>query len=230
MRAGTIIIIATIALGLLVWWMSSQFPNTLDNEFAFRDLVYSIALLALVGPATLYHFKGNAGGAVKSVLIWIALFAACFVLYAMRDAFDPMLAKIKGELNPSAAHNGAQGEVTLMRAEDGHFYADAFVNGSNIRFMVDTGASRVALSRSDAARIGINLDDLHYNSPTYTANGMVMVAPVRLNSVSVGSLVVNDVRASVARDGTMDGSLLGMSFLEGLSGYMVKGDELILWQ
>lgn len=230
MRAGTIIIIATIALGLLVWWMSSQFPNTLDNEFAFRDLVYSIALLALVGPATLYHFKGNAGGAVKSVLIWIALFAACFVLYAMRDAFDPMLAKIKGELNPSAAHTGAQGEVTLMRAEDGHFYADAFVNGSNIRFMVDTGASRVALSRSDAARIGINLDDLHYNSPTYTANGMVMVAPVRLNSVSVGSLVVNDVRASVARDGTMDGSLLGMSFLEGLSGYMVKGDELILWQ
>lgn len=230
MKPGYIILIAAIALGLLVWWMNSQFPGTLDSEFAIKEVLYAVALLALVGPATFYQFKGNGGKAIKALLIWVAIFAACFVLYAMRDAFQPMLAKVTGELNPSAARETALSEITLMRAEDGHFYADAYVNGSNIRFMVDTGASRVALSREDAARIGVDLDALRYNSPVNTANGMVMVAPIMLDNVTIGSLSVDRVRASVSKQGQMDGSLLGMSFLKGLGGYTVQGNELILWQ
>lgn len=118
-------------------------------------------------------------------------------------------------------------EVVIRRSPNGHFLLEAAVNGVEIRFLVDTGASDVVLSAADAERLRLNPGKLRYTQQYQTANGLVRAAPVTLREVRIGQLEVYDVAASV-NEGPMGLSLLGMSFLERLNGYAVRGERLIL--
>ncbi|MBD3666351.1 MAG: TIGR02281 family clan AA aspartic protease, partial [Kangiella sp.] len=89
------------------------------------------------------------------------------------------------------------------------------------------GASHVALTPFDAQRLGFDINALDYRIPYQTANGIAYAAPVRLEEISIGSITVRDVRASVSKDG-LSQSLLGMSFLGQLTGVELSGDRLIL--
>jgi len=116
--------------------------------------------------------------------------------------------------------------VTLQRSPNGHFYADVMVNGVAIHALVDTGATTVAFSRDDAARVGINPGPADFSGVARTANGETRFAPVTLNSVSLGSLTRSDIPAAVM-NGEMGQTLLGMTFL---SKFKVKidGDTMVL--
>ena len=103
----------------------------------------------------------------------------------------------------------------------------AEVNGVPVQFLVDTGASVVTLSRDDAERAGLNPEGLSFSQRFNTANGTAFGAPVRIQRLSIGGIVLNDVRGAVMESG-LTGSLLGMSFLERLSSYAVEGDTLTL--
>jgi aspartyl protease family protein len=92
--------------------------------------------------------------------------------------------------------------------------------------LVDTGASTIALSVDDATRIGIDVGALEFTTFVSTANGTAVAAKVRLKEVRLGSIVRRDVRATVTRN--LDGSLLGLSFLDQLSSYATQSDQLIL--
>ncbi len=122
------------------------------------------------------------------------------------------------------------GVVTLFAERHGHFFADATVNGSHIDFLVDTGASLVALTELDAQRIGLNLNALDYRHRSNTANGVVQVAVVKLDEVQIGDITVYDVYASVHKGGGLDQSLLGMSLLKKLSSFRMDGTRLVLEQ
>jgi aspartyl protease family protein len=117
-------------------------------------------------------------------------------------------------------------EVILHKLLNGHFEADVEINGQTISMLVDTGASMVALSREDAERVGIIPDNLTYSMNVMTANGRAQAAPVTLSEVAIGPIVRNNVTASVAEDGKLDQSLLGMSFLETLGSLQMQTDEL----
>jgi aspartyl protease family protein len=119
------------------------------------------------------------------------------------------------------------GALSLQRANDGHFYADIEVNGRTVRFLIDTGATSVALSPGDARRVGLDPDALDYTRTVSTANGRVMVAPVRLGRMQLGPILLEDVPAHV-NPGMTAGSLLGMSFLGRLSRVAIEGDTLVL--
>jgi aspartyl protease family protein len=119
------------------------------------------------------------------------------------------------------------GEAAIARSPDGEFWADAEVDGYPVRFLVDTGASIVALTQADARRMGIDPGSLDYTIPISTANGMTKAAPVKLHLVSVGRAEVADVDAVVAQDG-LSTSLLGMSFLRRLSKFEATPDALVL--
>jgi len=95
---------------------------------------------------------------------------------------------------------------------DGHYWANARVNNGVINFLVDTGASAVALTPEDARRAGIKLETLEYNVPVSTAAGQNVAAAVTLKSISVGPVTLRNVRAIVVPEG-LNTSLLGMSFL-----------------
>jgi aspartyl protease family protein len=112
--------------------------------------------------------------------------------------------------NPSASGSRM---VTIRQAGNGHFQLDAVVDGRRLEFLVDTGATGVALRETDAARLGIHPAERDYTGRSATANGVVRVAPVMLNRVEVGDIVLYNVAAVVFPDQTLGQNLLGMSFL-----------------
>lgn len=131
-----------------------------------------------------------------------------------------------GWSSASAPKTGS-GEVRLDRSGDSHFYADTRVDGADIRMMVDSGASIVALTRPDAEAIGIDVDGLPVVGMARTAGGEVPMRVVMLDSVEVGGIKVRDVRAAVI-EADMGVSLLGQSFLSKLDAVNVEGDMMTL--
>ena len=103
--------------------------------------------------------------------------------------------------------------VTLNGDGRGHFKVEARVDGRRIDFMLDTGATAVALRASTAAQLGIHPAPRDYTVRVQTANGEIRAAPVRLNMVEVGGIIVRDVPAVVQSDETLPMNLLGMTFL-----------------
>jgi aspartyl protease family protein len=103
--------------------------------------------------------------------------------------------------------------VTLSPGNDGHFRAEARVDGRRLELVVDTGATQIALRAGDAARLGIHPTPRDYNVKVSTANGMTRAALVQLRMVEIGNIVVRDVPALIHPDGALGVNLLGMSFL-----------------
>jgi aspartyl protease family protein len=118
--------------------------------------------------------------------------------------------------------------VELRAGAHGHFHADVDVNGRAISVMVDTGASIVALTWDDARRAGVHVRDSDFTHRVSTANGVARVAPVTLERVAIGEIMIRDVRAAVAEPGKLSTSLLGMSFLGRLSRTEMSRGVLIL--
>ncbi len=116
----------------------------------------------------------------------------------------------------------------LKAGQLGHFIVTAEINGRNVKVMVDTGASAVALSYEDARDIGLRPANLDYNVPVSTANGLTKAAGVNLDKVEIDGVRVSDVQGLVLPEGVMNGSLLGMSFLSKLKSFKVEDGVLYL--
>lgn len=129
---------------------------------------------------------------------------------------------------PSGAMS-APASVRIRKMADG-FIANAEINGQVLQMLVDSGAATVVLRQTDAEKAGIDVTTMIFDTPLKTANGTSYLAPVRLKSVRVGQLVVDDVEALVAKPGTLNESLLGISFLRRLASYQVAGDFITLRQ
>jgi aspartyl protease family protein len=118
-------------------------------------------------------------------------------------------------------------EHKIPKAQDGHYWAMANVDGARVRFLVDTGSSAVALTPSDAVRLGVDTAHLSYNQPVFTAAGRERAAAVTLDHIDIDGTRVEHVSALVMRNG-LPASLLGMSFLGRLSRIEVTPDALVL--
>lgn len=119
--------------------------------------------------------------------------------------------------------------VDIARGEDGHFHVTARVNDADIEFLVDTGASTVALKQSDADRAGLYRLDDAFTETVQTPNGTTLVAPVTIERLEIGDITVSDVRAVILRD--YDGpSLLGQSFLSAVDKVSISKDVMSLDQ
>ncbi|MBN9433377.1 MAG: TIGR02281 family clan AA aspartic protease [Bosea sp.] len=129
---------------------------------------------------------------------------------------------------PEPAPAPARGPVVLEADGSGHYMADGSINGRPVRFVVDTGATRVALSAETARRIGLAVDKSAFTAATRTANGTVAAAPIRLAEVRIGGARIADVDALVLPEGALDVDLLGMSFLSRLGGFRVTGRQMVL--
>lgn len=119
------------------------------------------------------------------------------------------------------------GETVLQRQRDGHFYADASVDGAQLHFLVDTGASIVALTGEDAGAIGLSWDESRLRPIGRGANGTVHGVPVRIERMEIGGTEARDVPAAIIPEG-LDVSLLGQSFLSKINSVEINGDEMKL--
>jgi aspartyl protease family protein len=123
---------------------------------------------------------------------------------------------------------GAQATgAVIPKAADGHYWANGKVNGASVRFLVDTGATAVALTPTDAASLGLKPEDLRYSYRVVTAGGQTRAAAVKLASITVAGAQLHNVDALVIEKG-LDTSLLGMTYLGRLSGFEATRDSLIL--
>lgn len=116
----------------------------------------------------------------------------------------------------------------LKANSSGHFTAEASINGTDVKVLVDTGATVVALSYEDAEDVGLHPRNLEFSVPVATANGMAKAAPVFLDRIDIDGVTVENVQGLVLPEGALQGTLLGMSFLSRLAGFKVEDGVLYL--
>lgn len=183
-------------------------------------LFYMVILLAGVGGGYFYSRRESLGQTLQQALIWVLIFVGVIISYGFKDV-------LKTQIFPSSIVQNGAGSVKLTRANDGHFYATLQVNGRDVEFVVDTGASAIVLSKDDAKNIGIDADNLSYLGRAETANGTVSTAFVTLGVVRLGDIVDYNLPASV-NGGELFGSLLGMDYLNLFSEFKINGKTLTL--
>lgn len=221
-------VIYVVIIAFTLFQLNAIFPDALRQEGAGERLVYLAFLLLIV---LVYGFRFRRVQMlplVKIGLAWAAIVSGVVIAYAQRDTLQVLWADLRGEIAPTIAVAKAEGEVELRKAWDGHFRAVARVNGENVGMLIDTGASIVLLSYEDAVAAGLEPQEMEYTMPVTTANGRSHVAPVMLETITIGAVGLDNVRAAVAQPGRIHSSLLGMSFLGRLEETSFRRDRLIL--
>jgi len=151
---------------------------------------------------------------MRSVILFAVLaLVIAGVVPRFIDKHGPAAAPAAAAPNEPPPAQASGRNLTIPRGSDGHFRVEAAIDGRRINLVVDTGASAVVLREGDAARLGIHPSPRDYTGRTQTANGVARYAPVELNRVEIGGIVVYNVRAAVMPDETLGQNLLGMTFL-----------------
>ena len=217
----TLIIISSLLLGFLFW----QFPYVLDSQDNIASIVWSVILLCALIPAGVHHFGTTQ--AIKYGTAWIGIFLIMLAGYSFHEDLSAFGNRLKENLIPSSATHNKTGSVSFMRLMNTHFMIDASVNHIPIHFMVDTGATQIALTLSDAKRLGIDVEKLSYTLPLQTANGLTFGAPITIEELKIKGISVHNISATVSKN-LGDHSLLGMSFIEKLKRFKIEGNRLTL--
>lgn len=183
-------------------------------------LVYLVLLGIFAFGMLISPGRRSFGAQVKHVLVWLGIFAMLIIAYGQRDV-------LMAQLFPTTPRQLESGEIAISRSPGGSFETTLRVNGTPVRFLVDTGATDIVLSREDAARIGLNPEVLHFDGVATTANGTVETASVRLNTVEFADHLDRDVPASV-NGGALGVSLLGMTYLDQFDRIEISGNRMLL--
>jgi len=216
--------LAIVAAILIVRHEGTVGPLSTDE---FGSLAYKVGLLVFVGAGVLIMFRGRFLQALAAALLWGVLGLVLVVGYAYRYELRDVADRVMAELLPG--HVISHGRtVEVARTANGDFDVTAQINGARIAMVLDTGASSVVLTREDAKAAGLPLEVLAYTTTIETANGRTRAAPVTLDRVAIGGLVEHAIPALVAQPGQLKTSLLGMSFLNRLQSWEVRGDRLLL--
>jgi aspartyl protease family protein len=164
----------------------------------------------------------------------LALAAAIFVpRYADKAQLGqsaPILMAAQSADQTKPASPADSRSVTLSRNAQGHFQTDGRIDGRRLTFVVDTGASTIALTAETAASLGIHPTPNDFTSAVRTANGVVRVAPVELTMVEIEDITVHNVSAVVMPEGALSDNLLGMTFLSRLHRWEFADGRLVLEQ
>jgi aspartyl protease family protein len=182
---------------------------------------YLAVLLLAVGGWWMASNRPSIGKTLQMALVWGMIFMGGMAIYGLWN-------DISNDYY-SAQIISSDGEITIPRASDGHYYVKAKINGVDISFLVDTGASDLVLTREDAEKVGINVATLPFLGSANTANGKVSIAYTRLAEVRLGSYLDSAVSASIS-GGEMVKSLLGMSYLGLYDRIEILSDRLVLYR
>ena len=147
-----------------------------------------------------------------------------------RPMADLARAVDKRPATPTAQVVSGPRSMTLSSDRAGHFRVDANVNGGQVNFVVDSGASQVVLRESDAFRIGLRPTPNDYTATVSTANGDIKAARARINRLSIGDISISDVNALILPDKALGQNLLGVSFLSRLKRYEYANGRMVLEQ
>ncbi|WP_265502693.1 retropepsin-like aspartic protease family protein [Paracoccus beibuensis] len=185
------------------------------TEADIPRLIWYGLLLVVIGGAMVFELSGRGGQALRQLLLWVVIFAG--LAFAADWWMRPPAQQVSTD--------GSRIEVPVAR--DGHFHLTALLNDTPVEFIIDTGASSIALSRGDAERIGLDPSRLRFDGIAVTANGRIPTASVRIERFATGDAVDRNVPAVVI-DSELRDSLLGMSYLRRFARVSFESDLLIL--
>ncbi len=189
------------------------------------------ALVGLYLVTSRSHAGEDTLGRSKKIkaIAFVGLAAAGFAGLYVYGNLEALLPREREDMSSTqATPRDARIAVRLRRDASGRFTTRALINGAAVDMIVDTGATQVLLRSSDAQAAGIDIDKLPFDTAISTANGTTYTAPSRLRTVQIGLLQIDDIDVLVAKPGTLNESLLGMSFLTRLTSYDLVGEFLTL--
>jgi aspartyl protease family protein len=191
----------------------------MDGDTLARMAYLGLILAALMG-WVMVEFRQRMGQALRMAMAWGLIFVGMMAGYGLWQDIQQDIMPVQ------SVHQ--DGVIEVPRAEDGHYYLMLRINGTEVPFMVDTGASGLVLSLEDAGRLGIEPDSLLFLGEASTANGVVRTALVSLPLIELGPFR-NENFSAYVNEGELDGSLLGMDYL-GQFRMEFAGGKLILRQ
>lgn len=166
-------------------------------------------------------------------VMFAAVAIAMTIAFGLAPKFEEQASESQTPTVAVATQEPAQAPGTrsafIDQEADGHFWTRADVRGTQIEFLVDTGASIVALTYLDAQRLGLKPEELDFDAEIRTAGGVTYGAPVTIESIRIGKVKVENVDAMILRT-DLDQSLLGMTFLGELESYEFRRGQLIIRQ
>lgn len=230
MRAFACFVAALLGLGagaLLIAWAAGWESGGDWSDTRAPHAMWLATLAALGASGLVAAARRNLSETVFSLLTWAGAFLLLILAYSYRDDLTRLWARIRGEVLPAEAVETAAGTVEIRRGRDRHFQVEAEVDGAPVTFLVDTGASGIALAFDDAKAAGIDTASLTFDIPSQAVSGTVMVARTRVGLLRIGPIERRDVEVAVLPFGP-NVSLLGQSFLETLASFEVNGDRMIL--
>jgi aspartyl protease family protein len=187
------------------------------------SLALKIVLVIFVGGLVLTLFRERLSKAIEATLFWAVIGLLLVVGYSYRFELREVADRVIAELVAGHGRN-----VEVVRGHGGDFAVAAHINGTRIPMVLDTGASSVVLTQEAAKAAGLPIEVLNYTVNIDTANGRTRAAAVTLDRLAVGGLTERSVPALVAQPGQLKNNLLGMSFLNRLQSWEVRGDRLRL--
>jgi aspartyl protease family protein len=193
----------------------------ITNDLMLGGAYILMALMLVVG--ALMARREPAARMFTMALAWVAIFAAGFVLFTFRDNFSWVAQRLKAEAIGTPVEEGA--ETRIPMAIDGHFWVDAKLNGRNVKFLVDSGATTTTIDRSTARSAGIDVSSRR-DRVVRTGNGVIRVASGRADELTIGGITRRDVALKIADN--VDLNVLGMNYLSSLSRWGVEGRWLVL--
>ena len=215
------------ALTALVLWLAADRGGLPDEAAGGSRIIHGVVLAALIAAGLVHGRRIGFKGALGAAFVWIAIGAVLVLGYSYRFEAKRVWQRVSGEIMPDSPTAIGARSIQVRRADDGHFYIRAEVNGVVIRFLVDTGATTTVLSPKDAIRAGIDPSRLSFNQRFRTANGIVMGAAVMLPRLTIGPFALSGVRASV-NGAPLSNSLLGISTLARFKSWKVEDGRLTL--
>jgi len=193
----------------------------MTNDLMLGGVYILMAMMLVLG--SLMARREPAAKMIKMALAWAVIFAAGFVLFTFRDNFGWVAQRLKAEAIGTPVEQGQ--ETRIPMAIDGHFWVVAKVNGRDVKFLVDSGATMTTIDRDTARAAGVEISP-HRDEFVRTGNGIIRVSSGRADELDVGSITRRDVGLQVADNDDLN--VLGMNFLSSLSRWGVEGRWLVL--
>ena len=187
--------------------------------------MYLVGVLVLVVSAFAVR-RVPIGSAAKMFAAWVLIFAAGFVIFTFKDEFAALGDRLLLAARGGEVEEAAPGETRVRLAPDGHFWVEARLNGENVRFLIDSGATTTSISRDTAERVGIEPQS-GFPALVKTANGTVPVERGRAEILRVGNIERRNLAVHIS-EAFGDMNVIGMNFLSSLKSWGVEGRTLIL--
>lgn len=193
----------------------------MTNDLMLGGVYILMAIMLVLG--SLMARREPLARMVVAALAWIVIFAAGFVLFTFRDDFGYLAQRLKAEAIGTPVSEGQ--ETRIPMAIDGHFWVKAKLNGRDVKFLVDSGATMTTIDRQTANQAGVQVSS-RADDFVRTGNGIIRVSSGQADQLSIGSITRRNVGLQIADNDDLN--VLGMNYLSSLRRWGVEGRWLIL--